>query len=71
MSGTSWTQEDLERLERAIASGHLSVRYGDQSVTYQSTEAMLQVRDAIRRSIGVAAATRERRRIVRYGKGLG
>lgn len=68
---TSWTQEDLERLERAIASGHLNVRYGDQSVTYQSTEAMLQIRDAMRRALGVAAATKERRRLARYGKGLG
>lgn len=68
---TSWTQEDLERLERAIASGHLNVRYGDQSVTYQSTEAMLQIRDAMRRALGVTAATKERRRLARYGKGLG
>jgi hypothetical protein len=71
MSSTNWTEEDLARLERAIASGHLSVRYGDQSVNYQSIDAMLKVRDMMRRALGVAAATKERRRIARYGKGLG
>lgn len=40
---TTWTQADIDKLKRAIASGVLSVRFDGppaRSVTYQSLEAM-------------------------------
>jgi len=68
---TNFTAEMLARLEQAIASGLLSVQYGDQRKTYHSLGEMIVARDLIRRELGVTGATRERRRVARFGKGLG
>ncbi len=53
---SAWTSTDLARLEAAIARGVLRVEYQGQSVTYQSVEAMMRVREAIRRDLGVTDA---------------
>ena len=42
-----WTLKDLERLERAISSGTLKVRFSDKEVTYQSITEMLKARQII------------------------
>ncbi len=34
----AYTTEQIERLEALLASGELSIRYGDEAVTYQSRE---------------------------------
>ncbi len=50
----SFTTDDLVTLNAAIASGVMSVRYQDgRSVTYQSIDAMLRVRDLIRSELGL------------------
>jgi len=68
---TNFTTELLAKLEAAIASGLLSVQYGDQRKTYHSLDEMLRARDLMRRELGVASAsTRERRRLVSFDKGL-
>lgn len=68
----TWTTDDLATLESAIASSVLSVRYQDgRSVTYQSVDAMLRVRDLIRAALGLVGA--DAGRTHRYGthsKGL-
>jgi hypothetical protein len=35
-----WTQDDIDKLKSAIASGVLSVSFGDQSTTFQSLKEM-------------------------------
>lgn len=44
----AWTQDDLDRLEKAIASGARRVRFQTHEVEYQSIDAMLGVRDLIK-----------------------
>jgi hypothetical protein len=57
MSTTSWTQADLDAIEKAIASGALSVRYADKSVTYRTLTEMNTIRDQIRRALGKTSKT--------------
>lgn len=43
------TQEHLDLLDLAIASGELSVSYQGRNVTYQTTDALLKARSHIAR----------------------
>jgi hypothetical protein len=52
----SFSQAQLDALEEAIASGSLSVQYGDKKITYQSTADMLKARELIRRKLGLSKA---------------
>jgi len=61
----AYTSTDVERLERAIASGHLSVRYADRTVTYQGSEEMKQRRLEMIAEIAAAAAGTSRKRTFR------
>lgn len=47
MSCTSWTPQDLVDIEKAIATGALTVRYEDRTVTYRSLEEMRSIRREI------------------------
>ena len=38
----AWTQQQLDAIEGAIASGELTVRFGDRTVTYRSMDELLQ-----------------------------
>jgi len=49
----SFTTEQLEALEKAIAEGILSVKYSDKMITYRSLDEMLKSRDLMRRSLGL------------------
>lgn len=53
---TSFTQEQLDALEEAIASGVLTVEYTDKKVTYRSMSEMMQARDLIRRRLGLVSS---------------
>jgi hypothetical protein len=68
MSGeTTWTTEDLATLERAIASGVLTVSYSGppaRSVTYQSMDAMLKALSIIRSHLG----NKSGQTVVRYAR---
>jgi hypothetical protein len=69
----AWTTTDIEKLEKAIASGQLTVRYADRSITYQNSEAMLAVLKQMRAEVDAAAGTTPRRRTMRItqsGRGL-
>ena len=44
----AWTQQQLDAIEAAIASGELTVRFGDRMVTYRSMDELLRARDVIR-----------------------
>lgn len=67
----AFTQEDLEKVERAIARGERVVRYSDRTVEYRSVDELLVARDAIR--TGMSQANGPRSRVVRLyhgGKGI-
>lgn len=48
----SWTQEQLDSIEQAIAEGSLRVRHDGREVTYRSLDDMIRVRDLIRADLG-------------------
>lgn len=67
----SWTEADIIKLERAIASGALTVRYGDMTVTYQSLDAMRAALAQIRSEVRDASAGSARRsRVLVTRKGV-
>lgn len=51
MGCTSWTEQDLIDIEKAIATGAMTVRYEDRTVTYRSLEEMSSIRDAIKKCL--------------------
>ena len=57
----AYTQAQRDALEAAIASGALTVRYGETSTTYRSLAEMRQVLAAIDQGLSVTAGTRRRR----------
>jgi hypothetical protein len=68
----AFTTDDVTRLERAIASGQLTVRYADRSITYQNTESMLKALKQMRAEVDAEAGTAPRRRTMRvYQSGRG
>lgn len=57
----AYTQTQRDALEAAIATGALTVRYGDTTTTYRSLAEMSQVLAAMDRDLSTAAGTRKRR----------
>lgn len=53
----SFSQTDLDRIEAAIASGTLTVKYADKQVTYASMADLMKARDLIRKQMGVTSKT--------------
>jgi hypothetical protein len=51
----AWTQSQLDAIEAAIASGELTVRFGDRTVTYRSMDELLQARAVIKEAIDAGA----------------
>lgn len=52
---TTWTQADLEAVERTIAQGATTVKFKDRTVEYQSLSNLFRIRDMIRRYLGDTA----------------
>jgi hypothetical protein len=48
----AWTQDDLTRIERAIASGTTRVKFRDREVQYASLSELMAVRNMIREELG-------------------
>ena len=51
----AWVTADLTAIEKAIASGELSVRFADRAVQYRSIEELLRARDVIKEAIAQSA----------------
>ena len=51
---TTWTLEDLEKLEKAMAEGALRVKYKDKEVEYRSLSEMNKLRNQMRKALGVS-----------------
>jgi hypothetical protein len=69
MAATSWTQTDLDNLEKAIAQGALRVRYGDREVIYQSRDDMMKARNTIRKALGLVTSG-PTRKVASFSKGF-
>lgn len=67
----AWTQEQLDALDAAIASGTLAVRFADgRMVTYQSIDAMLKARAVMASGIAsVAGRSMVRTSITTFDRG--
>ncbi|HDR9028741.1 TPA: hypothetical protein QDB14_002941 [Burkholderia vietnamiensis] len=44
----AFTQQNLDAIEKAIASGTLTVEYNGKRITYQSTADLIRVRNMIK-----------------------
>lgn len=64
----AWTNDDLVKLEKAIASGARVVEYTTGKVEYRSLSEMNQIRLQIRRSLGLVRGSR--RTVAKTSKGL-
>jgi len=49
----AFTQDQLNKLDEAIADGALEVKYRDRTVTYRSLSEMLKIRDLMRKDLGI------------------
>lgn len=69
---TSWTQSDIEKLERAIADGlgARSITFENQTVTFGSIAEMLQLLATMRGAVTAAAGSSQRTRYAAFRKGL-
>lgn len=71
MTGTTFTWEQLEALEKAIAEGVRRVKYQDKEVEYRSLEEMFTLANTIRAALCPdSGGGRSRRTVGVYGSGL-
>lgn len=52
---TSWTIEDVYKLEAAIAKGVRKVQYQDKMVEYNSIDDMLKALNVMKKQLGLTA----------------
>lgn len=64
----NWTSEELAALEAAMAQGVRRVEYNDRTVEYRSLNEMKELRELIRRSLGLVK--RGGRVLCRSSKGI-
>jgi hypothetical protein len=65
----AWTQTQLDALDEAISQGALKVKYSDKEVEYRSLNDMMQLRDIMRRDLGLNTAG-SLRILAKHSKGL-
>lgn len=51
----AYTQDDLDRIDRAISSGEASVRDGQTGVEYRGIDELIRARDVIRADLAAQA----------------
>ncbi len=67
----AYTQDQVDRLQAAIAEGAVRVRYADREVTYRDLEEMRQTLGMMKADLAGAAGRPRRRRILfRTSKGF-
>lgn len=64
------TQADIDALEKVLASGVLTVRYQDRTVTYQTTESMQKELARMKCDLAAASGTTGNQRFAVIDKGL-
>lgn len=70
MPETTFTQEQFDALNKAIAQGTLVVEYGDKKVTYRSLTEMLRIRNLIGTELGLIS-TGGGRKVAAFSKDWG
>lgn len=65
----AWTQEQLADLEASIAQGARRIKEGDKESEQRSLKEMLQLRDQMRRELGMSPAQWPRISTSSYRKG--
>lgn len=73
MANEIWTQDDVDKLKAAIASGVLSVSYDGppkRTIVYQSLSDMRKLLAEMRAEVGAAAGTRRAFRLASTRKGF-
>ncbi len=63
----SFTQTDLDALNKAIASGELTVSYGDRTVTYRTIEELIKARALVMGNL--SSGDRKSYTVVKFSKG--
>lgn len=66
---SEFTIEQLQALDRAIASGTLRAKYDTHEVQYRSIAEMLQVRALMMQALGLSTDA-SRRRFMSFSKGI-
>ena len=64
----AWTSDDLDRINKAIASGTLRVKFQDKEITYRSIEELQKIRRQIEEELGTS--TKKTRVRAKFSKGL-
>lgn len=64
----AFSQTDLDALDQAIKEGVSRVKYSDKEVQYRSLGEMIQLRDLMRRELGLQDSTR--RIFAQHTKGI-
>lgn len=65
----SWTQPQLDAIERSIANGSTRVQYADRVVNYRSLDELMRIRDMIRGEL-LGSAARPTHMYAGFSKGL-
>lgn len=66
---SAYTTEMLTTLQEAIATGALTVKYGDKLVTYRSLAEMIAIEDKMKKELGLIK-NNQGRRLAQFSKGL-
>jgi len=68
----TWTQEDLDRLDTAIAagSGVQTMTFKDQSITFTSLEEKLKLRSVMVQELAAASGSPKGYRLAATSKGV-
>jgi len=67
----TYTMEQLEALEKAIALGVTQVSYNGNSQTYRSLEEMRSIRDEMRLALGLSKQSSQKgMRFASFSKGI-
>lgn len=66
----AFTQQQLDALDEAIASGALKVKYQDREVTYQTAGELLQLRALVSKSLVPVEQRTNGRRFATFSKGM-
>lgn len=65
----AFVQADLEAVEAALRTGSARVRYADREIQYRSLDELQQLRNIMRRELGLASNGASRRTVLAHDKG--
>lgn len=69
MASSTFTQAELDALNRAIAQGARRVKYQDREVTYNTFEDMMRLRTLMCQELGVSSTPLPARKVMAFNKG--